>query len=761
MLHFTTQFIAQEIFIATTTGPEVLPVAPLPTLAINVDGPVTATHQGQGWGLWRPYGRVRLRHPPFTLQLSEAAPATLAVVQGGLALGGAGGGGNHDDDSKPGPKNRYGVGDPISPLLPLQTMAISTAWPGDEYMASHLRDPLLQARAAAETAQLEPVYRPQPLYVSLVDWVKGRPIQDFTVNEWSDLSGRFENIRSSAEQVQSAQDIERLIHSLSDLMMYFYEAQVKAIIAHSQNTADPHAKSRKEKMDEIEAQVKKAQKEIEGILFRSQYFKELPDDPYACYKAQLGCELEFHTAANVDRELRLKALETRATTVISQIMVKIGDAGPITLPKARALLNHTDRGIRRQAWQAIQAAILDVREELDHIYDDILVVTHQIATDPTLARHDFNNYRDYVFARHLYDFSVADLEAFHTAVETHVVPMLRKARHRHATSLGLDATDYQPWDEKGTPAHLKPLKAFDPDDMAGFLDKIGRVLSRLEHGLFKKVFDEIVEKRQCDVGTREGKRAGAFAARHDISGTPFFFVNNPGTSTGLWQVMHELSHGVHYSLTRHIPLLQSREMPGYLSDSVAFALELMSMRYWDEFYQGADLDRAREEHLEWFVELVCWTATVDAYEHWNYTHPGHAKEQRDVEFLRIARRFGFHDVDVDATPNWAEDERLQALLNRIKTLHHTYREQYLLRYATTYGFSAFQALRLYGLYQAALDEEQRRVVLERFLQAQKMGNLWDVFRVFEKMGVPFELGDETMRGSMQAVAKELDGYGVA
>ena len=49
-------------------------------------------------------------------------------------------------------------------------------------------------------------------------------------------------------------------------------------------------------------------------------------------------------------------------------------------------------------------------------------------------------------------------------------------------------------------------------------------------------------------------------------------------------------------------------------------------------------------HLEGIVGVFPWIATVDAFQHWIYTHPGHAREERRNAWLGLMDRFG-GDVD--------------------------------------------------------------------------------------------------------------------
>ena len=74
------------------------------------------------------------------------------------------------------------------------------------------------------------------------------------------------------------------------------------------------------------------------------------------------------------------------------------------------------------------------------------------------------------------------------------------------------------------------------------------------------------------------------------------------------------------------------------------SMELLGNEFIEEFYSAADANRARRTHLEGIVGIFPWIATVDAFQHWIYTHPGHTRAERTAAWLALMDRFG-GDVD--------------------------------------------------------------------------------------------------------------------
>ena len=74
------------------------------------------------------------------------------------------------------------------------------------------------------------------------------------------------------------------------------------------------------------------------------------------------------------------------------------------------------------------------------------------------------------------------------------------------------------------------------------------------------------------------------------------------------------------------------------------AMELLGNEFLEEFYPAAEANRARKTHLEGIIGFFPWMATVDAFQHWIYTHAGHTRAERKAAYLKLMERFG-GDVD--------------------------------------------------------------------------------------------------------------------
>jgi oligoendopeptidase F len=76
------------------------------------------------------------------------------------------------------------------------------------------------------------------------------------------------------------------------------------------------------------------------------------------------------------------------------------------------------------------------------------------------------------------------------------------------------------------------------------------------------------------------------------------------------------------------------------------SMELFTMEQWDVFFDSKEeLKRARLEEMERVISVLPWIATIDKFQHWLYTNPGHSVQAREEEWTRILAEFSTGLVD--------------------------------------------------------------------------------------------------------------------
>jgi oligoendopeptidase F len=105
-------------------------------------------------------------------------------------------------------------------------------------------------------------------------------------------------------------------------------------------------------------------------------------------------------------------------------------------------------------------------------------------------------------------------------------------------------------------------------------------------------------------------------------------------------LLHEGGHAFHTLACRGEPLAAYRESPLEFCEVASMTMELFGARNLDPFYDQAEADRSNRKLLEGIVLILPWIATVDAFQHWIYTHPGHTRDDRGTAWRSLIDRFG-------------------------------------------------------------------------------------------------------------------------
>src|SRR2546428_9001068 len=82
-------------------------------------------------------------------------------------------------------------------------------------------------------------------------------------------------------------------------------------------------------------------------------------------------------------------------------------------------------------------------------------------------------------------------------------------------------------------------------------------------------------------------------------------------------------------------------VPVEIDEVASQAMEIIGGEHLEgTFYSKEDAARSKREHLASIVKLLAWIATIDAFQHWIYTHPNHTREDRQEQWVKIRKRFG-------------------------------------------------------------------------------------------------------------------------
>jgi len=219
---------------------------------------------------------------------------------------------------------------------------------------------------------------------------------------------------------------------------------------------------------------------------------------------------------------------------------KEGQVESLTMQQINARLYDSDRGMRRAAAGGLTSGLQENARLLTYLFNN-LVLDHQ-------ADCRLRNFASPMGPRNLAnEISATVVNALMTAAERHHATFQRYYRLK-ARLLGIEPLlDYDRY------APLFPdLPACDWLRARQIVEESYQAFSPRAGGIIREFFD----RRWIDAELRPGKRSGAFSSSAVPSVHPYILMNFTDKLRDVMTLAHELGHGLHQFLSRHVGYLQ-------------------------------------------------------------------------------------------------------------------------------------------------------------------------------------------------------------
>lgn len=507
------------------------------------------------------------------------------------------------------------------------------------------------------------------------------------------------------------------------------EAMSLVGIEYSRDTTDPARKEAYLHMvREVMPRVRTLQQTFKERLLATGW--ETPDMAEAL--RQFRAEAALFRTENLPLLSEAQALGARYDELVGGLSVQF-DGEERTLSQLRPYRESPDRALRQEAWELSMGRYLEVRDELNALYDQLLGLRRQIG-----ANAGYPNFRDYSWQRMgRFDYTPEEAEGFHQAIHETVVPALRRRAARRAQLLGLERL--RPWDVDVDPYSAQPLHPFG--DGAALAAGSERILRQVRPLLGDRVAD-MAAGGLLDLDNRKGKAPGGYCGSLPLRGQPFIFMNAVGTDDDLRTMLHEAGHAFHVYEARTLPYAWQRHAPMEFCEVASMAMELLAAPYIDRaaggFYEAAEARRSRIQHLERMLFFLPYMATVSAFQHWVYANPDHDHAARDAAWLAL------HQANC-VGEDWTGHEASRESLWHQKL--HIFRAPF---YYIEYGIAQLGALQVWR--NSRQDPQQ---ALEQYLQALALGGTRGLRDLYRAAGVELALDSAAIQPLVAMVEEEI------
>jgi oligoendopeptidase F len=549
------------------------------------------------------------------------------------------------------------------------------------------------------------------------------------LGDWSRIEPLFTALETAAAGAKSLAEFEQWILDWGELSAALDEESSKRYIAMTCHTDSPDAeKAYLHFVEQIDPETKPRQFKLSEIFLAHPLRAQLPKSRYEVFDRNTRLHVELFRPENIPLETEEAKLGQQYQKLSGSLTVNFRGEEK-TLVQMGRYLEEPDRALRQEAWELVAKRRLEEVEKFEEIFEGLLKLREQIARNA-----GFPNYLAYAFRlRGRFDYTPEDCVRFHDAIESEVMPLLRALQEERRQRLGLPAL--RPWDLSVDPLNRPPLRPFDQVDklVSGSQSIFDRLDSTLAGG-----FATMSRLHLLDLANRKGKAPGGYQSTLAETRLPFIFMNAVGLQRDVETMLHEAGHAFHTLAAKDENIYAYRSAPIEFCEVASMSMELLGNEFLDVFYSPTDANRARRTHLEGIAAIFPWIATIDAFQHWIYSHPGHTRAERTAAWLALMDRFG-------GTADWTGHEAARA------NLWHRQLHVFLYPfYYVEYGIAQLGALQVW-----ANSKRDKAKALRDYQAGLALGGSRPLPELFKAAGCELEFSRKTVKPLVELVKHEL------
>ena len=553
--------------------------------------------------------------------------------------------------------------------------------------------------------------------------------ENLKIKNWSDLAPFFLDLEQ--RKISNEKDLEIWLENRSELDSILEEEMAWRYIKSTCDTTDKELAAKFEYfVSKIEPEISKQSNILDKKLSNSEFFNKL-DNSFLIIKRALKNKIELFREENIPLFAELQKEEQEYGAIAAKMTIEY-KGETLTLHKAANFLRDTNREVRKEVYTLINKCRLEDKNNLNTLLSKLIEKRNKVAINA-----GFSNYRDYMHkALDRFDYSVNDVLKFQDTIQKTVTPIIEEIHKKRLSKLNynnLKAYDLE------VDVDLKPaLKPFNTGEELA--DKSIEVFTKLKpmYGDFLYTMKEL---GYLDLDAREGKAPGGFNYPLYESNVPFIFTNATGNLRDLETMMHEGGHAIHSFLSRDIKLVDFKNLPSEVAELASMSMELISMDYWDVFFDSKEeLLRAKLSQLEGVMSVLPWVATVDKFQHWLYLNPKHTNEERETEWTKIFEQFGSKIID------WNGLEAFKS--NSWQKQLHIFEVPF---YYIEYAISQLGAIAIWRNY-----KQNPEKALIQYENALKLGYSVTIPEIYKTAGIEFSFNENYIKELMDFVKSEIN-----
>lgn len=393
------------------------------------------------------------------------------------------------------------------------------------------------------------------------------------------------------------------------------------------DVANEEKKKRKEHFDQVISPLTREYEEKLNKKFLESKAAQSLGAPFNILRRNQKNDIDLFCKENLELQKEIDKLSMELTEIQGKLTVH-WEGKDIPLPAIYPYLESSDRQIRKQAYEALQASEVGVSDRIDVIFDKLLVLRQQIAKNA-----GFDSYTQYRFKEmQRFDWDASHCFEFHKAVKEHILPLKKKLLEKRKKGLNLDSV--RPYD-LGVDIHGRgPLKIYEEGDSESLIEGAGKIIKAIDSELYT-FFCKIRDNKLLDLESRENKAPGGYMVMYPVFEQASVFYNGSGMAQDLMVLLHELGHCFHYFLGKDIAPYSLQNWTSEVAEAGSMSMEFIGLEKMHEYLDESQCKRIKEERLARIVNLFSSCAKGDEFQHWLYANPGHSAQMRREKWKEL------------------------------------------------------------------------------------------------------------------------------
>jgi oligoendopeptidase F len=530
----------------------------------------------------------------------------------------------------------------------------------------------------------------------------------------------------------SAADAQRWLADLSELTAAVDEYGSRRYIDKSCHTEDAEIERRfLQFVENVEPRIKPLFFQLQKKLLACPFLPAQSEPRMTMLQRKWRADVDVYRDENVPLETQITKIVNEYDKICGKMMVQFRGQD-YTVQQIARFLEDPDRPTRQEAWEASTARRMIDRDAIEAIFEQLLPLRQRLASN---AQCD--DYRAFTWkALKRFDYTPDDCLRFADAIAETCVPVVLELNRHRAADLG--AGKLRPWDLDVDVHGRPPLRPFGQEQTALLVSRTREIFQRLSPELADD-FDSLGRNHNLDLDSRQGKQPGGYQMSLEESRQPFIFMNAAGLQRDVETLLHEGGHAFHFlAACRTEPLCFLRSAPMEFCEVASMSMELLGIEHMEVFYDAAGAARAKRKQIEGIIRFLPWMATIDCFQHWLYTHPGHTPQARTDYWLSLLDRFG---GGIDWTGHAAA--RAASWQRQLHLFHVPF-------YYIEYGIAQLGAVQLW-----LNAKRDGRKALADYRAALSLGGTRPLPELFSTAGIRFDFSSATLGPLMEAMQREL------